>query len=283
MAVVFRLPVSVIWLIALALACAALYYLANRAIYYPMKYPRGAWDLAAQLGATDVWLDTPDHVRLHGWWAAAPGSHLATLFLHGNAGNVTHRAGQIREITAAGSSVLMLDYRGYGRSGGWPTEKGLYTDSEAGYINLLGRGYHSRDIVLQGESLGCAVAIDLASRRPCAGLVLEAPFTSASDVAATILPILGPVLVRSYDSMPKIRWLLMPKLFMQGDRDEVIPLRLGQKLYAAAQGPKSFWTIQGAGHNDILSKAGLDYRQHLASFYASLPLTPPPTRRRRIF
>jgi uncharacterized protein len=280
---VFRLPVTVSWLIAFALACVALYYLANRAIYYPMKFPHGLWEQETQLGASDVWLDTPDHVRLHGWWLASPGSRFATLFLHGNAGNVTQRAAQMREIAAAGSSVLMLDYRGYGRSQGWPTEKGLYTDSEAGYIYLLGLGYHARDIILHGESLGCAVAIDLASRRPCAGLILEAPFSSASDVAAIILPVIGPILVRSYDSLPKIRWLLMPKLFMQGDRDEVIPSRLGQKLYAASQGPKSLWIIEGAGHNDILPKAGPEYRARLRAFYTSLPLALPTNRRRRPF
>lgn len=282
MASVSRVPVSVSWLIALALACAALYYLANRSIYYPMKFPHGQWDLEAQVGASDVWLNTPDHVRLHGWWLAAPGSRFATLFLHGNAGNVTQRAAQLREIAAAGSSVLVLDYRGYGKSEGWPTEKGLYTDSETGYIYLLGLGYHARDIVLHGESLGCAIAIDLASRRPCAGLVLEAPFSSASDVAATILPVVGPALVHSYDSLPKIRWLLMPKLFIQGDRDEVIPPSLAQKLYAASQAPKSFWVVAGAGHNNILSKAGPQYRERLHAFYAGLPLVLP-TRRRRPF
>lgn len=279
----FRLPVSISWLIAFALACVALYYLANRAIYYPMKFPRGLWDLETQLGASDVWLDTPDHVRLHGWWLPCPGSRFATLFLHGNAGNVTHRAAQMREIAGAGSSVLILDYRGYGRSQGWPTEKGLYTDSEAGYIHLLGLGYHARDIILHGESLGCAVAIDLASRRPCAGLILEAPFSSASDVAASILPVIGPMLVHSYNSLPKIRWLLMPKLFMQGDRDEVIPLRSGQKLYAASQEPKSFWIIEGAGHNDIIDKAGPEYRAHLRAFYTSLALAPPTNRTRHPF
>jgi fermentation-respiration switch protein FrsA (DUF1100 family) len=278
---VLRVPLWAGWPAAFLLACGALYYIANRAVYYPAKFPQGQWDAKAELGATDVWMQTPDQVRLHGWWVPSPGSHLATLFLHGNAGNLTHRAAQIREIVAAGSSVLILDYRGYGRSGGWPTEKGLYTDSEAGYVYLLGLGYRARQIILHGESLGCAVAIDLASRRPCAGLVLEAPFTSASDVAATILPVLGPALVRSYNSVSKIRWLLMPKLFMQGDRDEVVPLRLGQRLYAESQAPKSFWVIEGAGHNNILAIAGNAYSQHLHTFYGKLPTLITPTNRRR--
>jgi fermentation-respiration switch protein FrsA (DUF1100 family) len=276
-----RIPLHIGWPILVAVTCGALYYLANRALYYPVKFPQGLWNEQAQLGASDVWMEAQDGVRLHGWWVAASGSHLATLFLHGNAGNVTDRIDHIREIVAAGSSVLMLDYRGYGKSGGRPTEKGLYEDSEAGYIHLHEQGYRSQQIILHGESLGSAVVVDLAYRRPCAGLVLEAPFSSASDVAATVLPVLGPALVRSYNSIPKIRWLLMPKLFVQGDRDEIIPLRLGQALYAAAQGPKSFWVVEGAGHNDIVEKAGPAYREKLKSFYASLATAPVPRNRMR--
>ena len=111
---------------------------------------------------------------------------------------------------------------------------------------------------------------DARNRRPCAGLVLEAPFTSAADVAATVLPVVGPLLVRSYNSLPKIRWIRVPKLFLQGDRDEIIPLRLGQELFAAAQAPKSFWVIAGAGHNDIVETAGPEYREKLRSFYEGL-------------
>jgi fermentation-respiration switch protein FrsA (DUF1100 family) len=90
-------------------------------------------------------------------------------------------------------------------------------------------------------------------------------------VAGTLLPYIGPLLVRSFNSLPKIRWIRVPMFFMQGDRDEVIPLRLGQKLYAAAQGSKTFWIIPGAGHNDILETAGPEYRQRLSTFYESLP------------
>ncbi|HEX5229779.1 MAG TPA: alpha/beta hydrolase, partial [Bryobacteraceae bacterium] len=181
-----------------------------------------------------------------------------------------HRASHVREIVAAGSSVLVLDYRGYGKSSGIPSEQGLYRDSEAGFIYLLSKGYRAEHIILQGESLGSAVAVDLAWRRPCAGLILEAPFTSASDVAGTVLPIIGPLLVRSFNSMPKIPWIRSPKLFMHGDRDEVVPLRLGQELFAAAQGQKTFWMIPGARHNDILETAGPEYRQRLQAFYADL-------------
>lgn len=253
------------------------YYFANRAIYYPLKYPAGEWERQSALGASDAWMETSDGVRIHGWWMRRRGeagsgndSPWATLFLHGNAGNVTHRAAHMREIASAGSSVLVLDYRGYGKSSGSPSEQGLYRDSEAGFIYLLGQGYRADHIILQGESLGTAVAIDLASRRPCAALILEAPFTSAGEVAGTVVPYLGPLLIRSFNSMPKIPWIRAPKLFLQGDRDEVVPLRLGQELFAAAQGRKTFWVIPGAGHNNILEVAGDEYRERLHAFYESL-------------
>jgi fermentation-respiration switch protein FrsA (DUF1100 family) len=258
------------WPIVAACAYGVLYFFANRAVYYPSKYPQGFWDLQSQVGASDVWLDTPDGVRLHGWWVRRDGARLVTLFLHGNAGNVTHRISHIREIVAAGSSILIPDYRGYGKSAGRPTEKGLYMDSETAFIYLLGLGYRPKQIILHGESLGTSVAVDLAGRRPCAGLILEAPFSSGSDVAGTVLPVLGPMLIQGFNSVPKIRWILKPKLFLQGDHDEVIPLRFGQALYAAAQTPKSFWVVEGAGHNDIIETAGPRYRERLAAFYASL-------------
>jgi uncharacterized protein len=258
------------WGIGALGAIGLAYHFANRAVYYPLKYPNGNWDLQHVLGASDAWIDTSDGVRIHGWWVEREGSPWVTLFLHGNAGNISYRAAHIQQIVAADSSVLMLDYRGYGKSNGRPSEQGLYRDSEAGFIYLLGKGYRAERIILHGESLGSAVAVDLASRRPCAALILEAPFTSASEVAGTVLPFVGPLLVRSYNSLPKIRWIRAPKFFMHGDRDEVIPLWMGQEMFRAAQGSKTFWTIPGAGHNDILEKAGAEYPRRLHAFYESL-------------
>jgi fermentation-respiration switch protein FrsA (DUF1100 family) len=265
-----RVPGSIAWPIIAVSTYGALSYFANRSIYYPSKYPEGHWDLQHQAHASDVWIETRDGVRLHAWFITCPGSPWVTLYLHGNAGNITHRLPHIREIVAAGSSILILDYRGYGKSSGRPTEHGLYIDSEAAFAHLLGMGYRANQIILHGESLGAAAAIDLASHRPCAAVILEAPFTSASDVAGTILPILGPLLVRSYNSLPKMRQIQAPKLFMQGDHDEIIPPRLGQALYAATPPPKEFWVVEGAGHNDILETAGPRYREQLANFYTVL-------------
>jgi len=255
------------WPLVAASGYGLLYFMANRAIYYPMRYPQGWWDAQGEIGASDVWLRAADGVRLHGWWIPREGARLASLFLHGNAGNLTHRANHIREVTAAGSSMLIIDYRGYGKSEGRPSERGLYADAEASYAHLLAAGNRSEQIVLHGESLGTAVAVDLASRKPCGGLVLEAPFSSARDVAARVLPLLGPLVIWGFDSRAKIARVRAPVLIIHGDRDEVIDYGLGRKLFEAAREPKSFWTVPGAGHNDIVETAGPEYRQKLSAFY----------------
>lgn len=269
-AIVPRVPKLIGWPLLGAWGYGVLYFMANRAIYFPHKYPQGLWQYQSQLRATDVWLRTSDGVRLHAWWVPQPEARLTTLFLHGNAGNLTHRVGHLQQITAAGSAVLILDYRGYGKSEGRPTEKGLYSDAEAAYQHLLEAGYPAGRIVLHGESLGCAVAVELASRHPCGGMVLEAPFSSARDVAARVLPVLGPLVIWSYNSKQRIARVRAPLLIMHGDRDEVIPFDLGRALFDAAPEPKSFWAIPGAGHNDIIQAAGLAYRDRLRGFYQSL-------------
>lgn len=187
-----------------------------------------------------------------------------------NAGNITHRYPQFHEILAAGSAILALDYRGYGKSNARPTERGLYRDAETAYDYLVKTGFRPDHIIVHGESLGTAVAVDLAARRPCAAVVLEAPFPSAKDVARTVAPVIGPMIVWGFDSRAKIGRIHAPVFFIHGDRDEVIPLRLGQDLFAAAREPKSFWLVPGAGHNDIVETAGAGYRQHLQSFYERL-------------
>jgi len=262
-----HVPWYIGWPIVIAFAVGILFILASRAPYYPIKYPSGFWELQSKLGAEDVWLLTADGDRLHAWLVRAPQASLVTLYLHGNAGNLTHRFLPIREITAAGSSVLMLDYRGYGKSEGSPSERGLYADADAAYLHLLSRGYSAQHIILQGESLGTAVAVDLASRKECAGVVLEAAFTSGGDVANTVLPIVGPLVFRGFDSKSKIARIRAPLLFFHGNRDEIIPLRLGRNLFEAAPEPKWLIEIPGAGHNDLVETAGSSYRERLHEFY----------------
>ncbi|MBI4876441.1 MAG: alpha/beta hydrolase [Acidobacteria bacterium] len=258
------------WCLVAAAGAFAFWFWAQRSVYFPSRYPQGYWELRERVGAADVWIATRDGVRLHGWWIAVPGARVATLHLHGNGGNITHREGHIRGLRAAGTSLLLVDYRGYGKSGGWPTEKGLYADADAGYDYLVQQGFAPNRIVVYGESLGTSVAVDLAARRPVAGVVLEAPFTSASDVAARVLPGLGPLVMRSYDTRSKIGRVRAPIFILQGDRDEVIPFELGQALFAAAPEPKQFWRVAGAHHSDIPEFAVAEYAARMREFFAGL-------------
>ncbi len=257
-----------------ALLCAggwgALSWLAHRSVFYPMKYPEGWWHLQSRIGAEDVWLTAQDGVKLHGWYASPPEARLATLFLHGNAGNVTHRIQAILAIREAGSAVLVVDYRGFGKSEGSPSEKGVALDAEAAFAWLIQKGFEANRIVLHGESLGTAVAVDLATRKPCAGMVLEAPFTSASHVAGTVVPVLGRTLVNGFNSLSLIKRVKVPLMVIHGTQDEVIPFRMGKELFEAANEPKRLWAVEGAGHNDIVETAGPAYAARLKEFYASL-------------
>lgn len=254
------------FILALFVAAAALAWLANRSAFFPMRYPAGDWNRQGAVGAQDVWLTTSDGVKIHAWWRPLAGAKVVTLFLHGNAGNVTHRAAAMLEIAAAGNAVLVPDYRGYGRSDGRPTEQGLYRDAAAAYDWLLAQGWTTGQIILHGESLGTSVAADLAARRRCAGLILEAPFPSARAVAARVLPVLGPALVWGFDTRKKIRAQRANLLILHGTSDEVIDFALGQEVFATANPPKEFWAVSGAHHNDIAATAGVAYQQRLRSF-----------------
>ncbi len=264
------IPAYLKWLLVAAAAYGILYLIAQRSLFQPMKHPRGWWNEQSRIGAEDVWMETPGGVKLHGWWKPVPGSDLVTLFLHGNAGNVTHRGTHILEVTAAGSSILVIDYEGYGKSGGRPSEVALYRDAEAAYDYLIGKGYQPEQIILHGESLGTAVALHLAAGKPAGGVILEAPLTSAGEVAGRILPFVGPLLVRGFDSKTVIREIEAPLLIIHGDHDEVIPFEMGRRLFELASEPKSFWTVEGASHNNIIEAAGPAYRQRLRQFYRSL-------------
>ena len=255
---------------AAALLWFVLASLANRLIFYPIRYPEGDWSAQSRLGAQDRYLTTRDGVRVHAWWMDQPGSGLATLFLHGNAGNITHREYHANEIRASGSALLLLDYRGYGKSEGSPSESGVYADADAAYDFLIQAGYPPKRIVLHGESLGTAVALDLASRRECAGVILEAPLRSVGAIAAGVVPVLGPLLVRGFDSERKIGRVGAPLLIIHGTSDDIVPFSHGQALFAAAREPKWFWAVKGARHNDLVVEAGTAYRTRLREFYAHL-------------
>ena len=240
----------------------------KRFIYFPTR-GYDATPSALGLPHEEVWLAAEDGVRIHGWYLPVREARWVTLVSHGNAGNISHRLD--RALLLQGrlrSSVFLYDYRGYGASEGSPDEAGTYRDTRAAYRYLVEQKHVKADeLVLFGESLGCAVALELALERPAAALVLEAPFTSVPDVVrTTLLAPLAPLVRTRYDNLARIPRLRMPLLVMQGDRDEVIPPLLGRRLFDAAPEPKRYYAIPGAGHNDTYLVGGAAYWQALSDF-----------------
>jgi fermentation-respiration switch protein FrsA (DUF1100 family) len=237
-------------------------------IYFPTR-EHEATPSALGLPHEDVRLVAEDGVRIHGWYLPVRDARWVTLVSHGNAGNISHRLD--RALLLQGrlrSSVFLYDYRGYGASEGSPDEAGTYRDARAAYRWLVEEKRVKPDeLVLFGESLGSAVALELAVARPAAALVLEAPFTSVPDVARrTIFAPLAPFVRTRYESLARVPRLRMPLLVMQGDRDEVIPPALGRRLFEAAPEPKRYFAIPGAHHNDTYDVGGEAYWKALAGF-----------------
>jgi fermentation-respiration switch protein FrsA (DUF1100 family) len=193
------------------------------------------------------------------------------LLFHGNGGNIGDRVVHAALLTAVGLDVLLVDYRGYGRSSGRPSEAGTYRDARAARAALLARPDVDPDrVVYLGESLGGAVALELALAHPPAGVVLLSTFTSVRDMARRHYAVLPAALVPdAYPSLRRVRDLRAPLLVIHGDRDDLVPLMYGQELFEAAPEPKQLHLIAGAGHNDLVSLAGEEWARVIAQFIAS--------------
>ncbi|HEY7514480.1 MAG TPA: alpha/beta hydrolase [Vicinamibacteria bacterium] len=247
-------------------------------IYHPSR----EHDVSARalgLAHESVALTAEDGVRLDALFLPAKDSRVTVLLAHGNAGNLSHRLDRVIFLQARlRADVLLFDYRGYGRSEGSPDEEGTYRDGRAAYRWLVEqRGVSPDRLVLFGESIGSAVALDLAVSRPCRALVLEAPFTSVPDMARVVLPFLPRAFVRTqYDNLAKVGRLRVPLLVLHGDRDEVVPFSQGRRLFESAPEPKRFYSIPGAGHNDTYLVGGDAYWSTVAEFLeAASPTTRP--------
>lgn len=223
----------------------------------------------AGLAFEDVDLTTSDGLRLHGWFIPGPDPAApVVLFCHGNAGNISHRLDNLKRLHQAGLASLIFDYRGYGRSQGRPSEAGLYLDAEAAYGWAKARAEAGgARLILFGRSLGGVAAVHLAERFPCAGAILESTFTHLGDMAVVHFPFIpARALKDRFSSLSRIGRVSAPLLFFHGDRDRIVPLRLGQQLFEAAPEPKEFVLLEGADHNDTYLKAGPPYFAKFAAF-----------------
>jgi fermentation-respiration switch protein FrsA (DUF1100 family) len=223
------------------------------------------------LSAEDLDLRAEDGVRLRGWRLRGEGRR-ALLYFHGNAGNVADRLDRSRILVQRlGLDVFLVDYRGYGLSEGEPSEEGLYRDARTVYGAARERGFEAARIVFFGESLGSAVAVDLATRVDAAAVVLETPFLSIAEMARVHYPFVPAFLIRSrYDNGAKIGRVAAQKLFLVAERDEVAPPEQGRRLYELAQPPKTLYVIPRAAHNDTYVVGGEEYWRKWEALLASL-------------
>jgi fermentation-respiration switch protein FrsA (DUF1100 family) len=245
-------------------------FIENSLVYFPAKYPAGDWEPRG-LKIEEAEFTSADGTQLHGWYAAAEDPEAVVLFCHGNAGNVTHRDDTLAALPRMQASVLVFDYRGYGKSAGSPTEAGVLADARAARKWLAEKsGVAESDIVVMGESLGGAVAVDLAAKDGARALILEDTFTSLPDVAAYHYPWLPVRLAmrNKLNALAIIKQYHGPLLMSHGDADTIVPYRFGWQLFEAANEPKQFYTQTAADHNH---PRNIEYYEFLARFLRELP------------
>lgn len=274
---VFSMPIIGINIILLILFLLISFYL-----FFPyienffVFYPTSSFDSTPanlRLNYEDVYFETEDKIRLHGWFFPLEGKHPVILFCHGNAGNISHRLENIKLLLEQGLQVFIFDYSGYGKSAGKPSEKGLYMDGLAAYDFLVKYKHIPPDkIVSFGRSLGASAAIEISLRRDVRCLIIESAFTSTKDMAKTmfLFHAFSFLLPAHFNNLEKITQINVPKLIIHGENDEIVPFSMGQKLYNTAKFPKYFYRIKGAGHNDTYIVGEKAYFENLTAFVKNL-------------
>ena len=244
-------------------------------LFFPSKFPTGDWSPAG-LEVEDCWFTAQDGTRLHGWYVEHPNPRAVVLYAHGNAGNVAQWAGVLRLLHKRFHvSVMIFDYRGYGRSEGVPTIKGTLLDIRAARLHLAElANVAPEEIVLWGRSLGGALAIDLAASEGARGLIVESTFSSLRDVALIHYPraVVDWFIGDELDSAARIQEFQGPFLQSHGTADRLVPLSLARRLFEAAGEPKQFVAVSGGNHNDANSA---QYLQAVEVFLKGLPAHDP--------
>jgi fermentation-respiration switch protein FrsA (DUF1100 family) len=261
----------------------ALMYVAQRSLMYFPEKVRTPPAAAGLPQAEEVVLRTADGEKVIAWHVPPRGEKPLVLYFHGNGGALAWRADRFRALVADGTGLLALSYRGYGGSTGSPTETGLIRDAEAAYRFAAAR-YEPGRLALWGESLGTGVAVALAATHPVAAMVLDAPFTSAADVGAghySFLPVR--VLIKdSFYSDRRVADVYAPALVIHGARDDIVPIALGEKLFALIPGPKQFVRFPDAGHNDLDHYGATQaVRGFLAKIFGEAKMAPEPAQKVR--
>jgi len=249
------------------------YLMQGRMLYLPNMPGRSLTMTPIDVGMDyeDVSIETADGVTLHGWFIEGQSSRVL-LFFHGNAGNISHRLDSIRQFRNLGLSVLIIDYRGYGQSGGKTTESGLYRDADAAWRYLIeDRGLSASDIVLFGRSLGASVAARLAAQHRPMALIVESSFSSIPDIAQELYPWLPARWMSRYSHATRdyVRDVHSPLLVVHSRDDDIIPFHHGEAIFESANEPRTLLALRGT-HNDAFLRDESTYVEGLRTFLTGL-------------
>ncbi len=246
---------------AFFLTFGAFFMIQERFLFFPESLPQD-FDYSLPENAEEVFFDTEDGERINALWyraentdeanAAEDESRGVILYFHGNAGSLRTWKSVAPQILSTGHDLFIIDYRGFGKSTGTLSEKGLYADGRGAYRELLARGYEPDDIVVLGRSIGTGIACEIAATEEIGALILETPFTSMVELASEYIPIL-PRLILNYkfENEKKAAQIDVPTLIIHGDQDEVIPIEHGRAVFEAFSEPREFVVLTGASHNDF--------------------------------
>lgn len=273
---------SILAAIYLGLSPRLMPALYNRRLFRPFPYPEGDWDVDEVEGIKkiDAYFRATDGSRAHGWLFLQPTADQIILFSHGNTGNITSRIRSLELLLRAGASVFLYDYRGYGRSEGRPTVRAICEDGVAAFDFLVAEhGFKPSQIVVYGESLGCAVASEIAAERPVAGIILQSGFTSLRRIGTEAIPLtkIYPPFLFPQPQLDNVRRMAVkqrkPLLIIHGCKDQTVPFSHGEELFLHATEPKQFVKLPDAAHSDIWAVAPDAFVDAVRTFLQSVKAT----------
>ena len=260
---------------ALTIVCCAALFSCKTLINWFSFYPDTTSMLPEEAlppEVREVFIETGDREKLHSYLLVNKGSKKLLIYFHGNTGNISHRLSDIVRLGHNDINVLAVDYRGYGRSSGKPSEEGIYLDGGAAYRFATGTlGFHDKNIYILGRSIGTTVAIHTSQGRDIAGLILVTPLTSGREMAKELgFRLFSFVAGDSFDNISRIENITCPLLVIHGTKDDLIPFSMGKAVFQKANTEKKFTVIEGAGHNDLSHPSYREYWESIRDFIGSV-------------
>ena len=239
-------------------------YFINKMAFYPDKY----YEMQVPKNSSEVFITAQDGTKLLGLLMEKKESDKIVIYFHGNAGNIYHRIPDLEQIRNMGFNVFGLSYRGYAKSKGKPSEKGIYQDGYAAFNYIVETlGFKLENIFIIGRSIGSTVAVNVAQHRKIKGLILITPLTSAKALSKNIgFGMFSSFIGDVFDNKSKMQNIICPLLVIHGTNDDVIPYKMGLEIYNIANEPKEFVEIQNAFHNNLSADHGEEYFQAIKKF-----------------